>query len=67
MEENLQGLKLVSTITGIDDRIFYLYDNGNVYEKNSKGDLVMLDKEKDKEILCKIFGRFKNLKTDVIE
>jgi len=67
MEENLQGLKLVSTITGIDDRIFYLYNNGAVYEKNSDGNLLKLDKEKDKEILDKIFGRFKNIKTDVIE
>lgn len=59
--------RLVTTITGIEERALYLYDDGKVYRRDTEDKLIELKNEnsKDKKSLEKVFDRFKNLKTDV--
>lgn len=68
MNKKSMDAKLVTIITGIDNRKFYLYDNGQIYEKGINQNLIKLNPNSkvDKIIIDKIFNRFRNVKTDVI-
>lgn len=68
MNNKSMDAKLVTIITGIDNRKFYLYDNGQIYEEGINQNLIKLNPNSkvDKIIIDKIFNRFRNVKTDVI-
>lgn len=61
-------IKLVTEIVSEDEKVYYLYTDGNVYEKDTEGNFKMLDNlnPESQKILAKIMNRFKPGRTDVV-
>ncbi len=60
---------LVTRITSESDKDYYLYSDGNLYEKNDIGELVVLDKlnPNSKQIIDKIMQKYKSIrKIDIV-
>lgn len=59
---------LVSEITSQTNKIYYLYSDGNLYEKDSEGKLKKIDdlNSESKKLIQAIMNNFRPGKTDVI-
>lgn len=60
---------VTSVISEENNKEYFLYSDGNLYEKDNDGNLVILDNitPESKKIIEKIMDKFKPGKTDVIE
>lgn len=59
--------KLVTEITSENNEIYFLYDDGNLYKKDSSGKLIKLENitPESKELIKKLMNKFKPGRTDV--
>jgi hypothetical protein len=59
---------LITIITSENNKEYYLYSDGNLYERDNKGNLKQLDNitEESKNLIKKIMNKFSSGKTDVI-
>ena len=59
---------LITIITSENNKEYYLYSDGNLYERDNKGNLKQLDNitEESKNVIKKIMNKFSSGKTDVI-
>lgn len=60
---------VTSVISEENNKEYFLYSDGNLYEKDNDGNLVILDNitPESKKMIEKIMDKFKPGKTDVIE
>ncbi len=68
-ENNLGDLLLVTKITLENGKVYFLYSDGNLYEKDANGEMKILDNlnEENKQTIDKIMERFKAPPIDVID
>lgn len=60
--------RLITVITSENDKEYYLYSDGKLYEKDNEGNLKQVDNitEESKKLINKIMNKFSPGKTDVI-
>lgn len=62
-------IHLITSVISEDNKEYFLYSDGNLYEKNSEGKLIKLNnvRPESQQLIKKIMQNFKAGKTDIYE
>lgn len=68
-QKNNQEKYLITSVVSEDNKEYFLYSDGNLYEKDDNGELRKLDNitPESKDLIKKIMQNFKSGKTDIFE
>lgn len=67
--KNYQERYLITSIVLNNNKEYFLYNDGNLYERDNSGKLIKLDNitSESKELIKKIMQNFKSGKTDIYQ